>query len=99
MSGRTVGKVNCRQWGRLIVVDNLAKHVHFEASAYTRLNAKTPQNAWTLFGQIRLWRVGYRPSDKSGDATIFPLALGLGLVQGRTPRWPSVPLNSSAPRA
>jgi hypothetical protein len=66
-------------------VEALAKHVHFEASAYTRLNAKTPQNAWTLFGQIRLWRVGYRPTDKSGDATIFPLAFGLGLVQGASP--------------
>jgi hypothetical protein len=26
-------------------VDNLAKHVRFEASDYTRLNKKTPQNA------------------------------------------------------
>jgi hypothetical protein len=66
-------------------VESLPKHVSFEASQYTRLNQKTPQNAWTLFGQIRLWRVGYRPSDKSGDATIFPLALALGLVHGATP--------------
>jgi hypothetical protein len=66
-------------------VEDLAKHVHFEAGLYTRLNAKTPQNAWTLFGQIRLWRVGYRPTDKSGDPTLFPLALGLGLVQGASP--------------
>ena len=66
-------------------VQTLAKHVQFEASWYTRLNAKTPQNTWTLFGQIRLWRVGYRPSDKSDDATIFPLALALGLVQGASP--------------
>jgi hypothetical protein len=66
-------------------VEALAKHVQFEGCSYTRLNAKTPQNAWTLFGQIRLWRVGYRPSDKSGDPTIFPLAMGLGLVQGASP--------------
>ena len=66
-------------------VDALAKHVCFEASAYTRLNAKTPQNAWTLFGQIRLWRIGYRPTTKTGDATLFPLALSLGLVGGATP--------------
>lgn len=66
-------------------VQTLAKHVQFEGCSYTRLNAKTPQNAWTLFGQIRLWRVGYRPSDKSGDPTIFPLAFGLGLVQGASP--------------
>jgi hypothetical protein len=66
-------------------VVGLAKHVQFEASSYTRLNQKTPQNAWTLFGQIRLWRVGYRPTDQTGDPTIFPLALGLGLVQGASP--------------
>ena len=66
-------------------VDSLPKHVWFEASEYTRLNAKTPQNAWTLFGQIRLWRVGYRPTTKTGDATLFPLALSLGLVGGATP--------------
>jgi hypothetical protein len=66
-------------------VQELAKHVQFEAGCYTRLNAKTPQNVWTLFGQIRLRRVGYRPSDRSGDATLFPLALGLGLVQGASP--------------
>ena len=63
----------------------LPKHVHFEAGSYTRLNQKTPQNAWTLFGQIRLWRVGYRPTSKTGDATIFPLALSMGLVHGATP--------------
>src|SRR5919197_5441552 len=63
----------------------LPKHVHFEAGPSTRLNAQTPQNAWTLFGPLRLWRAGYRPTDKSGDPTIFPLALGLGLVQGASP--------------
>jgi len=66
-------------------VQALPKHVRFEASSYTRLNKKTPQNMWTRFGQIRLWRVGYRPTDNSGDATIFPLALSLGLVHGATP--------------
>jgi hypothetical protein len=66
-------------------VESLPKHVQFEASLYTRLNRKTPQNAWSLFGQIRLQRVGYRPSDKSGDATLFPLAMALGLIEGATP--------------
>jgi hypothetical protein len=66
-------------------VGTLAKHVHFEASSYTRLNRKTPQQAWTLFGPIRLYRVGYRPTDKTGDPTLFPLTLGLGLVQGASP--------------
>jgi hypothetical protein len=67
------------------VTECLPKHVQFEASLYTRLNHKTPQNVWTLFGQIRLWRVGYRPSDKSGDATLFPSAMALGLIEGATP--------------
>lgn len=66
-------------------VDALPKHVWFEASPYTRLNEKTPQNVWTPFGPVRLWRVGYRPTNKTGDATIFPLALCLGLVHGATP--------------
>jgi hypothetical protein len=82
-----------REGGRVIVqhtynqlepadVGALAKHVQFEACSYTRLNAKTAQNAWTLFGPIRLWRVGYRPTDKGGDPTLFPLPRALGLVQG-----------------
>jgi hypothetical protein len=66
-------------------VETLPKHVWFEGMEYTRLNEKTPQNVWTLFGQVRLLRVGYRPTNKTGDATIFPLALSLGSVQGATP--------------
>ena len=66
-------------------VATLPKHVRFEAGPYTRLNQKTAQNVWTLFGQIRLHRVGYRPTDKTGDVTIFPLALSLGLIHGATP--------------
>ena len=66
-------------------VQVLAKHVCFEAGLYTRLNRKTPQQAWTLFGPVRLWRVGYRPTDKTSEPTLFPLALGLGLVQGASP--------------
>jgi hypothetical protein len=66
-------------------VESLPKHVNFESSLYTRLNQKTPQPVWTLFGQIRLERIGYRPSDKAGDAMIFPLALALGLSAGASP--------------
>jgi hypothetical protein len=83
--GRSIVQHTYNHLEPLADVQALAKHVHFEADLYTRLNAKTPQNAWTLFGQIRLWRVGYRPTDKSGDPTIFPLALSLGLVQGASP--------------
>jgi len=64
--------------------ESLPKHLWFEG-LYTRLNQKTPQNVWTLFGQVRLRRVGYRPSAKSGDATLFPLAMALGLIHGATP--------------
>jgi hypothetical protein len=84
---RELGR-NVAQWtyNRLEpAVDALRKHAWFEGGPYTRLNQKTPQNAWTLFGQIRLWRVGYRPTNKTGDATLFPLALSLGLVYGATP--------------
>jgi hypothetical protein len=66
-------------------VQALSKHVRFEAGLYTRLNRKTPQQAWTLFGPIRLWRAGYRPTDKTSEPTLFPLTLGLGLVQGASP--------------
>lgn len=85
-----------RELGRVVVqhtynhlepskVDALPAHVQFEGGQYTRLTKKTPQNVWTLFGQIRLRRVGYRPTDKSGEPTIFPLALSLGLVHGASP--------------
>jgi hypothetical protein len=67
------------------VVESLPKHLWFESSLYTRLNRKTPQSVWTLFGQVRLQRVGYRPSDKSGDPAIFPLAMALGLIHGASP--------------
>jgi len=66
-------------------VQALTKHVRFEAALYTRLNRQTPQQAWTLFGPIQLWRVGYRPTDKTSEPTLFPLELGLGLVQGASP--------------
>jgi hypothetical protein len=63
----------------------LPHHVRFEASLYTRLNRKTPQDVATLFGSVRLWRTGYRPTDKSRDPVVFPLAQALGLLRGATP--------------
>jgi hypothetical protein len=65
--------------------DALPTHVNFEAGPYTRLNKKTPQTVATMFGKIRLFRVGYRPTNKTGDPTIFPLAQQLGIVHGATP--------------
>jgi hypothetical protein len=81
--GRTVTQWTYNQ--AEAAVETLPKHVWFEASEYTRLNAKTPQTVWTLFGPVRLWRVGYRPTTKTGDATLFPVTLSLGLVEGATP--------------
>jgi hypothetical protein len=65
-------------------VQDLPKHVNCKGS-YTRLNKKTPQSVWTLFGQIRLRRVGYRSTTKDGSPTLFPLAHTLGLIEGATP--------------
>src|SRR5277367_248231 len=65
--------------------DLLPSHVEFEAGPYTRIKRKTPQTVATVFGKIRLWRHGYRPTQKTGDATIFPLAQQLGIVAGATP--------------
>jgi hypothetical protein len=65
--------------------DALPAHVQFEAGVYTRLKRKTPQEVATSFGKIRLWRVGYRPTQKTGDPTIFPLAQQLGIIAAATP--------------
>ena len=65
--------------------DVLPAHVEFDVGLYTRLKHKTPQDVATVFGKIRLWRVGYRPTQKTGDPTIFPLAQQLGIVASATP--------------
>ena len=66
-------------------VQTLPKHVRFQTTSYTRLNRKTNQNVWTLFGQLRLSRIGYRSTCKNGEPTLFPLAQALGLIEGATP--------------
>jgi hypothetical protein len=66
-------------------VEQLPKHLLWDNVLFTRLNRKTPQNVWTVFGQIKLWRVGYRPTDKTPEPTLFPLPLALGLVKGASP--------------
>jgi hypothetical protein len=89
-------QLGLRELGRLIAqhtynaleaddVAALPKHVRFEGTLYTRLNRKTPQQAWTLFGQIRLCRVGYRGTCKGGEPTLFPLTHCLGLFHGASP--------------
>jgi transposase len=69
--------------------DQLPPHLEFEAGVYTRIKRKTPQDVATLFGKVRLRRYGYRPTQKTGDATIFPLAEQLGMWRGRRQRWRS----------
>jgi hypothetical protein len=85
---REVGRVGV-EWAYNHVepsrTDLLPRHVEFEAGPYTRLNRKTPQDVATSFGQIRWWRVGYRPTQKTGDPTIFPLAQQVGIIAGATP--------------
>ncbi|OWK41918.1 hypothetical protein [Fimbriiglobus ruber] len=66
-------------------VDALPSHVVFEAAPYTRLGRKTPQVVATLFGKVSLWRTGYRPTQRTGDPTLFPRAHQLGIVAGATP--------------
>ncbi|OWK41753.1 hypothetical protein FRUB_03831 [Fimbriiglobus ruber] len=66
-------------------VEALPSHVEFEATPYTRLGRPTPQVVATLFGKVRLWRVGYRPTHRTGEPTLFPVAVQLGLVAGATP--------------
>lgn len=71
-------------------------YVQHEAGEYRRLNHETPnREVATLFGKITLWRHGYRYVERdTGEATIFPLELQLGLVGGATPA-----LASSAAKA
>ena len=58
-----------------------------EFCTYRRLNARTAnRHVATLFGKITLLRRGYRDVEREGAAaTIFPLELVLGLVEGATP--------------
>jgi hypothetical protein len=65
--------------------DRLPVNVEFEAASYTRIKKKSPQDVATLFGKIVFRRHGYRPTQKTGDATIFPLAVQLGIACGATP--------------
>jgi hypothetical protein len=89
-------KLHLRELGRQVVehtynalepddVHALPKHVRCEGTFYTRLNRKTPQHVWTLFGQVCLHRVGYRSTSKDGEPSLFPLVHSLGLIHGASP--------------
>jgi hypothetical protein len=63
----------------------LPPQVRFEGSSYRRLSKKTPQSVSTLFGDIRLLRLGYRAPASQGEPTLFPLCQSLGVVRGASP--------------
>jgi len=63
----------------------LPPQVRFEGSSYRRLAKKTPQSVSTLFGDIRLLRLGYRAPASQGEPVLFPLCRSLGVVQGTSP--------------
>jgi hypothetical protein len=85
-----------REIGRLILqaavqalepVDSLAlpKELYFQCGGYRRRAQRTPNRSLaTRFGNITLWRTGYR-SWQRGEETIFPLELMLGLVENVSP--------------
>lgn len=63
----------------------LQKHILWELTSYRRLNKKTRNGeVATLFGKITLFRFLYR-DDQTGEPSIFPLEMRLGLVEGATP--------------
>lgn len=76
----------------------LPHYVQYEAGQYRRLNQKTPnREVATLFGKITLWRHGYRYVEHdTGEPTIFPLEIQLGLVEGATPALASAAASALA---
>lgn len=65
----------------------LPHDVRRAATGYRRVNRKTRNgHVSTLFGNIELWRYGYRDWQREGgESTLFPLEVQLGLVAGATP--------------
>jgi hypothetical protein len=65
----------------------LPHDVRYEGDGYRRLNRATPnRHVSTLFGNVVLWRHGYRSWCRDdGLPTIFPREMSLGLIEGATP--------------
>lgn len=75
-----------------------AARVVYDGGEYSRLRQPTPnRHVATLFGTIRLQRHGYRflPRDVN-ERLIFPLELGLGLIEGVTPALADVATRAMA---
>lgn len=66
-------------------VATLPPQVECDGDGYRRLAKKTPQTVDTLFGPIRLRRLGYRAAPSVGAPVLFPLCLELGVTHGTTP--------------
>lgn len=63
----------------------LPDNLHWQCGGYRKRNDKKRNpNIATMFGNIVLWRTGYR-SWQSGETGIFPLECMLGLVEGVSP--------------
>ena len=63
----------------------LPQDLYYQCGGYRRRNQKTRnQNIATMFGNITLWRRGYR-SWQPGEEAIFPLEKMLGLTCGVSP--------------
>jgi hypothetical protein len=66
-------------------VADLPLQVECAGDSYRRLGRKTPQTVDTLFGTIRVQRLGYRAAPSVGAPVLFPLCLELGVTHGTTP--------------
>ena len=63
----------------------LPRDLYYHCGGYRRRNQKTRnQSIATMFGNITLWRRGYR-SWQPGEEAIFPLERMLGLTEGVSP--------------
>jgi hypothetical protein len=66
-------------------VTALPQEARFHGSTFRRLGKKTPQEVSTLFGPIRLRRLGYRAAPTEGEPVLFPLCRQLGVAHGASP--------------
>lgn len=63
----------------------MPKDLHFQCGGYRRRSDRKPNRSIaTRFGNITLWRTGYR-SWQRGEETIFPLEMMLGLIENVSP--------------
>ena len=77
--------------------NSLPSHARVEGEEYRIIKTKTQQSVDTLFGPISLWRHLYRPVARdSGEKSIAPLSLALGIVENTTPALAEVTMRALA---